>query len=193
MTTNNATNTINVVSGVGLAYQKIGPTQTASNSPLFEFTGLTNAYSSYHIVLNRVAPVDSDVPLYMRTGTGGVYSTSSYTNLINFVDSQDGQGAYTNSDGGGSEVRLSVNYGVNNGSGDHAVCGKIDLYSMSNAAGPGIIDMHTFFYRGASSARRVMTQGGCRGDSSGATDCVKIYFSTGNIASGTAILYGLLA
>jgi hypothetical protein len=167
--------------------------QTASSSASIEFTGLTNAYSAYHLVLNRIAPASSDVRLFMQTGTGGTYSSSSYTNLINFVDSTDGQGSYKNSDGSGTEIRLSVDYGVNNGSPDHAVCGSVHLYSVAFASAPAIIEMHTFFYRGVSSARRVMTQGGCRGDSSGATDCIKIYFESGNIASGTFTLYGLVA
>jgi hypothetical protein len=191
--TNNSANIVNVTSDSGLSYQKIGATQTASSSALIEFTGLSSTYLAYHIVLDRIRPSTDDTKLFMRTGTGGVYSTSSYTNLINFVDSQDGQGYYKDTDGSGTEARISVDYGVNSGSGDHGVCGSVELYSVNSAVGPAIIEMHTFFYRGASSARRVMTQGGCRGDSSGATDCVKFYFSSDNIASGRFALYGILA
>ena len=189
MTTNNSSGIINVTSGVGLAFQKISA-QTASSSSTINFTSIPSGYTSFLVVLDRIRPGTDAALLYLRTGTGGSYSNSSYTNLINFVDSTDGQSFYKDSDGSGTEVRLTANYGVSSGSGDHGVCGSVELFSMNSAAGPGIINMHTFFYTGS---RRVMTQGGCRGDSSGVTDCISLFFSTGNIASGTFTLYGLLS
>lgn len=189
MTTNNAANIIDVTSGLALPYQKIS-SQTASSSSVIDFSSIPSGYSAFFVTLNRIRPATDGALLYLRTGTGGTYASSSYTNLINFIDSIDGQSSYKDSDGAGSEVRLTANYGVSSGSGDHGVCGCLELTSMNTAVSPAVATFRTMFYTGS---RRVMTQGACRGESSGATDCIRFLFSTGNISSGTFTLYGLIA
>lgn len=188
MSTNNACDIINVVSGLALAGQRIS-TQTASTSPTIDFTGLTNTYASYLVVMNRVAPDTNNASFKMLTGNGGTYSTSSYTNLLNLVKTS-GQTSYINSDGAGSAVEISATQGVSSSSTDHAVCGLIQLYSVANNSAPAVIQLNAFGL--TNGGDRWLAQGGCRGDSSGATDCIQFKFSSGNIASGTFTLYGLL-
>jgi len=173
------------------SYQKIGSAQVASNSATIDFTGLSTAYSYYVVILTRVKPATNNATLTMLSGTGGVYSSSSYTNLLNLISGSGGKTSYQNADGAGTALQISANVGVSNTSNDHLLNGKVELYSMGSASFPGVSQHNAIWH--VDGGDRWMAQGGCRLDSSGATDCIRFVFSSGNITSGTFTLYGIVA
>ncbi len=192
MTTNNATNTINVVSGVGLAYQKI-LSLTASNSPALEFTGLSTLYRAYCFKVDRLQ-VASSAGLYMLSGASASYDTGGYTNISQRVSTASGPTRYASSDGGASEVRLTADVGIGT-SADAGWQGTVDLIGQKFVGQPAAVTFAAIFYNENEGSRAHINGSARLGDNvgSGNTDRVKFFFNGQNIAAGTITLYGLLA
>lgn len=188
MTTNNSSGIINVVSGSAVSYQKI-TAQSASSSSLIEFTGLSSTYSSYAINMDRIRP-STAAKLQCQTGIGGVYDTSVYTNVSYFLDQGAGTiTTYFSTDGGATEIAISCNQSVA-GSTDNEVCGYAQIIGHKNPSQVANISFQNIFV--ISGAGRTFATGFCRGATNN-MDCIKFYFNTGTILSGTFTLYGIIA
>jgi hypothetical protein len=162
-------------------------TQTASSSASISWTGLSG-YNHYMLIMDGIAPSTGGLIFYVQVGTGAgpTYITSGYnTNSLASL----GNGAPYNY--AGSTAGLIVtdfwNMGIRSTS---YVSGNITLNNMTNsklAIGAGIVSYvdHT---------NNLFALTSVNGQSTGNTTAktaVRILFDTGNIASGTASLYGI--
>lgn len=162
-------------------------TQTASSSASISWTGLTG-YNHYLLLLDGIAPATGGAIFYLRVGTGSgpTYITSGYQ-----TNSLVGVGNGNPYNYAGSSVGLIVtdawNSGIKSGS---YISGSITLNNMTNsklAAAAGVLT-----YQDDSNG--LFNLGIVNGQSTGNTTvktAIQILYSTGNIASGTASLYGI--
>ncbi len=154
-------------------------TKTAANSSTLNFTTMTG-YSQYMIVLNQVKPVTTNVWLRLETSTDGgtTYQTTGYTNIV---------AGWNNTGAGGTTTSSTYMYmntyavytGGNGLSGDCLVTTKGSSTSLSART----INQH-------STSLAWNWSGTQRAD---LTNAFRLYFSSGNISSGTVSLYGLEA
>lgn len=162
-------------------------TQTASSSASISWTGLSG-YNHYMLIMDGIAPSTGGLVFYVQVGTGAgpTYITSGYnTNSLAAL----GSGAPYNYSGStaGLIVTDFWNSGIRSTS---YVSGNITLNNMTNsklAIGAGIVSYvdHT---------NNLFALTSVNGQSTGNTTAktaVRILFDTGNIASGTASLYGI--
>jgi hypothetical protein len=162
-------------------------TQTASSSASISWTGLSG-YNHYMLIMDGIAPSTGGLVFYVQVGTGAgpTYITSGYnTNSLASL----GNGAPYNY--AGSTAGLIVTDFWNSGIRSTSyVSGNITLNNMTNsklAIGAGIVSYvdHT---------NNLFALTSVNGQSTGNTTAktaVRILFDTGNIASGTASLYGI--
>lgn len=188
MTTNNSTNILNVTSGSSLYYQKI-LALTASNSATLEFTGLTNAYSDYFFTLQGLAPVSNNLSLYALMGPSG------YAATVNFMSRTLTAGGTAANVCGSNQAQITLASNVY--AGGDAINWAPRGRGWLSGMGSSVDDDPCFRWDLAhyNNADRIWTSGMAPGYSSGlgAWDRIKFYFSTGNIASGTVTMYGILA
>jgi hypothetical protein len=162
-------------------------TQTASSSASISWTGLSG-YNHYMLIMDGIAPATGGLVFYVQVGTGAgpTYITSGYnTNSLAAL----GNGAPYNyaSSTAGLIVTDFWNSGIRSTS---YVSGNITLNNMTNsklAIGAGIVSYvdHT---------NNLFALTSVNGQSTGNTTAktaVRILFDAGNIASGTASLYGI--
>lgn len=154
-------------------------TKTAANSSTLDFTTMTG-YSNYMIVLNQVQPVTTNVVLRLETSTNGgaTYQNTGYTNIV---------AGWNNTGAGGTVTSSTYMYmntynvytGGNGLSGDCLVTTKGSSTSLSART-----------INQWSSSLAWNWSGTQRAD---LTNAFRLYFSSGNISSGTVSLYGLEA
>jgi hypothetical protein len=179
-------------SSIGLPGKVLLATQSASASATIDFTtNLSDAYDGYEIAFDGVKPATDDVGLWLRVGTGGgpTYQTSGYKWLQNqFItgtginaigDNAAGQMVLTNSGGGGS--------GVGNASGEH-VSGSIK-FSNPDASDFPMFNIETR-WRCANGNLGAVNEV-AEYSTAGAITGLRLMFSSGNIASGRFVLYGM--
>lgn len=163
---------------------------TASSSATLDFTtGITSAYDDYIAELINVLPATDSVQLLLRFSTDGCanYAAANYiwqhlyiygAGVVNWESSSSDTGICV----GGAAVS-NTNAGV---------CGTIRLHNPG-AAGTTFksVTMDTTRYVGAIPALVHDSPNGGN-ISIGAVDAIRFLFSSGNIASGTIRLYGLM-
>lgn len=152
-------------------------TQTAANSSTLNFTTMTG-YNNFMIVLNNVQPVTTNVWLRLETSSNGgsTYQTTGYTNTVAGWNSAGAGGTTT------STTYMYMNtYSVyTGGNGLSGSCLITTTGSTTTFAANTI-------HQGASSVTWNWS-GAQRAD---LTNAFRLYFSSGNIASGSVSLYGL--
>lgn len=164
----------------------------AANSGAIDFTGLSNAYNSYCIVLSNIIPVSNGVSLFMRTSTNNGTSydvgASDYNyRLAGAVDNSIGANSGTNA----AQIKLTglSSYVLGNGTAQ-ALFGTIGLYNIGSAN-------RTYIQGNLScyNSSNLQERDWCDGfrNSATAVNAVQLTMSSGNISSGTFILYGLEA
>jgi len=169
-------------------------TQTASNSSMIDFTSdIDSTYRRYAIFIDDLTPATDAVDLYMRISTDGGSTWKSgasdydYTTRAisptGWVDSVSGGGAAQMLMTGGSGTLRHGNGAVENGHAEiyinnPAGASKYTTFNAEahyiNENGRAVISMSTSFYKATT-----------------AVDGIRLYFSSGNISSGTFKLYGL--
>jgi hypothetical protein len=163
-------------------------TGTASSSSTIDFTGLSSAYSIYKIVYYDVLPATNSVSFRIRVGTGGTptYDTGSNYGWA-YVYAQNGA-----SGGGGTNPDTSIsliNATVSNNS-TRAVSGDITIYNPSQSTTYHTID-YNFNMLNDSTGLITRTLGQGTYKSTTAITAIRLYMSSGNIASGVFKLYGI--
>lgn len=155
-------------------------TQTASASATLDFTAFDNStYSTYFFVLDAVLPQTNDVALWVRTSTNGGSTFDSGATDYN-----------------GNSAQATIAARIDTSSGD-GVMGEVKLFSApttkrtyiqfctfhfdvfdakGGGTGVGFDFNDTIAYRGALAD----------------VDAVRFLMSSGNIASGTIKMYGLV-
>ena len=169
------------------ALVKISST-TASSSATIDFTSLDNTtYRDFILVMSSLLPATDNVELWVRLSTdnGSGFGTSdcryAYTG---FSDANSAISFGTNVQ---SQIRLMD--GIGNAAGE-GINGVIQLHNPRSTA-PVHITFHTAGV-GTDSRSRVTNGGGYR-NTSADVDAIRVLFSSGNIASGTITLYGVVA
>jgi len=166
--------------------------RTASSSSTLDFDNLISAtYTNYSLELSAITPATNDAALYIRVGTGGTptYQTTSYLwgGLGIGGGGNVGVGSTTNSittdialSGVGSNIQVA-NAATRAG-------GFGGVVAVATGARTSITVLATYVTGGGSYS--TMTGGGFWDDGSAAVTSLRLRFNTGNIASGTACLYG---
>ena len=166
-------------------------TKTASASASLVFTELNNAtYSVYEIELTNVKPATDGVSLYMRTSTnaGSSYDSGAADYAWGLTGTSAGsatQGAST----GDVAIAMNTVVTVGNGANEYGVSGRMTLRSAP-AAVYTTTDGHVTYWNTAGALVQVAV-GGAR-LSAADVDAVQFLFSSGNIASGSIRLYGIV-
>ncbi len=181
-------------------------TQTASSSSSLNFDNqFSSTYIAYRLVLINILPARGSTNLLFRfgTGTGPVtYISSGYIYQIlevarnSFDQFNPSYKGYTGTGSTSALITYSNNQGVNTSSTYGGICGTIDLFvtaGSSNVAN-GISQMS---YKGTSPASYDSTKCFFQQPAASFTSFQLLMAtgggSAGNIASGSAYLYGLTA
>ena len=192
-TVTNGPNTITIDTiSSNTEYVKIS-SSTASSSSSIDFTGLSSTYFLYVIECVNFAPATDATILQMRTSTdnGTSYDSSAgnYTYNGYGVDNSDA----LRTDGTTSATQMQVlgrsSDGLGNASNETHSC-RIWLFNPSSTSYTKIITKGTF----------VQSNGDCwfhmtggQRTSTTAVNAIRLFMSSGNIASGTFTLYGVKA
>jgi hypothetical protein len=163
-------------------------TVTASSSASLSWTGLSG-YNNYIIIFDGIAPSTTNAYLLFQVGTGAgpTYVTSSY---INNDFAIVGNGAQTNSINNNTTgiitVGASATIGVRSTS---YVSGRASFYNMTNS----LITVADYAASYQDQVNNMFVLGLGNGNTSNTTakTAIKILWTSGNIASGTASLYGV--
>jgi len=192
VTITNGANSIEVdMSEAAGALVKIS-TATASSSASVAFTGLSSTYFMYIIKFNDVQPATDSTFLALRTSTdnGSSYDSgaSDYSwsmNYLNQTGSENGEG-----DAADSYIRVIGDNGTNDmGTGTNETgSGTVYLYNPS-ATKFTFVNTESFFFNQDTENTAVYV-GGCR-ESAADVDAIQFIMSSGNIASGEFVLYGV--
>jgi len=166
-------------------------TQTASSSASLQWTGLSG-YDKYIIVFENVIPATNNVILYLQFGTGSTptYITSNYQNL-SVYGYASGSTAQTSTNQNSSQIYVTNVNGVNNTG--YGVCGFMNIEGFISTTNYTSTTNNLVWGGTVASALTdfVQSGGAYLGATSTAKTAIKIYFSSGNITSGTASLYGI--
>lgn len=153
---------------------------TASNSATLDFTGLTNAYETYMLVLTNLVPATNGVVPWIRVGTGGTptYQTTSYVN----PDASSTDAMHFQPTSVDVSIDNTANYGISG------------ILYFTNLSGAAAKYMYSSVVNYKSSAVKVPnTSSGWRGlwDSTTAVTAIRFMFSSGSASAGTIALYGI--
>ena len=186
-------NTLEVSSSVTAgAMTKIG-TATASASASISFTGLSSTYFLYILRFSDLQPATDATTLLFRTSTdnGSTYDSgaSDYAwNLFQANESGSESGAADQSD---SSITIMGEAGSSDEMGtgtNEKGSGCIYIYNPS-AAKYTFINWEGVFFNEA--AQWIMNNGGGFRQSAADVDAIQLLMDSGNIASGTFVLYGV--
>jgi hypothetical protein len=160
-------------------------TQTASASATLDFESvISSTYDSYELELVNIAPATDNTSLLLRASTdnGSTYlSTNEYDYGIAFQSAASVSTLST--DGGQDGTNFNLANGVGNAS-NRNVGGTVK-FSISSS-GACRFTWHTQYTSNA--GNEVQLWGG--GSAGTGIDAIRLLYSSGNIASGVARLYG---
>lgn len=159
-------------------------TATASSSTQIAFTGLSSTYDVYMIEVINAKPASNGVNLSMQTSANNGASYDS--GASNYVGSL----AYTNTTTWSVSVPSNTLMTLSGGiaSAREGFSGFIFIYTPSSAVRCHIRSEGSYQEFGAN-AHQLAFSSWVR-DTAAAVNAVRVYMSTGNIASGTFNLYG---
>lgn len=169
---------------------KLIGTQTAANSATIDFTGLSSTYAMYCIVIDSAKPVTDAVTFQIRTSSNNGTSYDSGASDYSY------SGYYMNQNSNGSGIysaaaaQIVCTNTIGNAANEYLV-GVLELINPSGTATARNM-LWRFGYLSESSDNRQGTGYGRR-IASASYNAVRLFFSSGNISSGTFTLYGLEA
>lgn len=150
-------------------------TQTASASATLDFTSvITNTYDEYILSIDKLIPATDAVALWLRVSTD---NGSTYSSAASY--------GYT---GASSQTQFVLATGVQN-TAAVGLCGNIHLFSPSDAA--NLIGQSLLSWSDSATSLMIGSHKSLRYQVSQDTDAVRLMFSSGNITSGVARLYGV--
>lgn len=167
-------------------------TKTASASATLDFTEFDNAtYRRYEFELENVKPATDSVSFYFRTSTN---SGSTYdAGASDYAHGQSGTSAASATTGaslGASAILLNTSVTIGNAASEYGLSGELVLTGAPSAAVfTELRGMVTYW--NAAGAMVQLEFGGAR-LSADDVDAVQFLFSSGNIASGTIRMYGII-
>lgn len=166
-------------------------TQTASTSAQIDFqTGIDTTYDLYVIVLTNLLPDTDGDDLRMQVFQSAIIQTDATGYEYSFtVNSSAASGAAT---GGNSQGTTFM--ALTNGSGStagEALDAEIYFSAPSDATLHKFWWSGTYFNNAGTPVMHRTTGGGSFNEDTTAIDGIRLFFSTGNVLSGTLALYGL--
>lgn len=189
-----AGNHLNYVSGTGIT---CGTTTTGSAVVLLatltcpnsstdkcaDTTSLTATYSSYKLVFESVIPATNGTTCELQIHSGGAFKATGY---VTSVEGHIANGA-ANQPSNTTFIQCSYTLGAYNG--DPGVNGEITIYNPS-ASSIHVLQGNFTSANSSSAVARTVTYG--YWNTSGVVDGFQVFFSSGNITSGTIKIYGVL-
>lgn len=172
---------------------QVGSTQTASASSSIDFTGLSNTYIVYKIVVKSVVPGTDTDNFYLRFGTGGTptYQASNYAYGL-YGYAAGGSGLLQDANSGVNQ--MIINYtgsGLRLGSATNEIYdGVFYIFNPSASAGYHYMQYQAEYAAYDGSNHCFISGGGVWLDATAVT-AARFLMSSGTIASGTFSLYGL--
>ena len=164
-------------------------TGTAAGSATIDFTGLTNAYSAYLIMIDKVNSSTDAVTLTFRTSTnnGVAYDAGAsdyrWDNL--FISQNSVAGQYSEAD---TSITLSGGSHISNVA-NEVYSANVWIFNPSAAGFTRIVTQAS--YLSATPSSSTCAGGGTR-VSVTPVNAVRFLMSAGNIAAGTFKLYGII-
>lgn len=164
--------------------------QTASSSASLIFTSFVNAaYSRYELQLFNIQASNGttvDFLLQLSQDNGATYITANYDTLINYGKAFNPTLFY--GAGGTAWIKLLDNIAISGATSN----GLINFYNLGNASsGVDVYGKLTLNVYSGSNDQYINRPYGSNYSNTN-FNAFKIFMSTGNIASGTAILYGIV-
>ena len=165
---------------------------TASNSANIQLTsGIDSTYETYLIVFNNIVPATDNVTPYIRTSTNGGSSYDSGSSNYRYAGWRNSDGGYNSFNNSGATEFHMCDTGVNVGS-ESGECWNATLWLFH----PSNSSLRTYMRFEASwtaqGAQTTWAGGACARLSNADVDALQFYFSSGNVESGEANLYGLV-
>lgn len=177
------------------AYELLS-TLTASSSASLDFTSVMNSnYNSYVCVLSDILPATDNVELWLRTSTNNGSSFDSSANNYewsqnNFLISSAPASAYEGTDSDTKFRMIDDSAGIGNAAAC-AASGKIEIFNAAGTAANKFLKSEIRYKTsggGGSTGKMSLTYG--HRDATSDIDAFQLLMSSGNIASGSARLYG---
>jgi hypothetical protein len=166
--------------------------QDASSSATIEFTGLGSTYDAYVLRFSNVKPATDDTDLVVQVGTGAtptwVTGANDYTYASRYQASAGGAEL-----GDATHTGIVMTGGAGTGQGVGNAAGE-NISGELHFDNPEATDFHNMrFHTTWTNAGGAMNSGvgGGRYNTAAAITAVRFAFSSGNIASGHFVLYGL--
>lgn len=161
---------------------------TASASASFIFTGLSSVYKFYVLVLRNVKPAtdSSELLLTLSIDNGATYLATNYAYFGQNCDSSSSSVGVFNS-ASSSRIQLTDNSG---NAAAEAISGEIYLLNMPNAVNSKEIHSNLVSRKDSGNIAGHPVWG--HNTTTSAVTAAKLEFDSGNIASGTCALYGVL-
>jgi len=150
-------------------------------------SGIDSTYSNYKIIFNKVRPTVDGAVAYMRVFSAGTINTGAVYRQSGV--GMDSVGNARNLFASTSLYSLSHNVGVGNSSDEH-ISGEIILFDPSESGTyTKLITSKSIFIK--TDAQGATVTGGTMVQGLSAITGIRLYFSSGNISTGTIKLYGI--
>ena len=168
--------------------------QTASDSASISFTtGIDSTYKEYQFWFDNLVPASNEVQFGINFSTDGgstysVTKTSSWFQSLHYESDSNAYLEYrTENDLAQSTAIQLLTFGVRTSAADEGVCGTLNFYNPSSTTYVKhyIADTHS----ARNWSHRVFCSGYC--NTTSAVNAVKFQYDSGNIATGTILMYGI--
>jgi len=167
--------------------------QTASNSSTIDFTGLSSTYPLYIVELINIVPSTDDVTLNCRIGTGGTPTYPS-TNEYNYINAAVHTASTEVNAGASAAAQMlitptgSATTNLGSSTGEN-LSGFVRINNPSQSSYYHTLDWIWGSYSSGAVAASGLGSGVYLATT--AVTAIRFLMSSGNIASGTFILYGV--
>jgi len=165
-------------------------TADASNTATISFTGFdASKYDSYLFTFLNVVAVNDSTGLILRTSTdsGSNYDSGASDYLYQFRGDKGNAGI---AEYDATRQHIYITYGQGNASGEEGgLSGHIFMYGPHIALPTRIVGQSFYYY---SDGNGVVIQTAGQRHSSADVDAAQFLFQSGNIASGTITMYGMV-
>src|SRR5262245_3319622 len=158
----------------------------AANVAQVDLTGITAAYDEYIIEVLDAAPASNGALLQMRISSDGGATFDTASNYRSSVY-QTNEGTFSTNLNLGATTSFTLCNAASNAAGA-AVVGRATLYSPSSAVHKRTLQHFASLSTDGNYYNQI---GAGRYSANGAITAVRLYFSTGNIVSGSFRLYGV--
>lgn len=166
--------------------------QTAAASATLDFIkGITSAYDAYMLMLSDILPATDNVNIRLRASTdgGSTFLAGAADYEYNLAELQAGVAGWSSLSGSAGDTKIDLNSnGLSNASGEQC-SGTIMLFSP--ATFPRVVWDIAFWDDTATAILTHAHGAGAFVNGGTAINGLRLLMSSGNIASGTAALYGL--